>query len=155
AFERIEKSKPAAAELLSLCAFLDADAIPEALFAESAAVLGPVLNPVAADPFLLNEALYELRRYSLVRRHPETKTLSIHRLVQSVIKDRMSEESRRQEAERTVRAVNATLPDLVPGTQCQFAVWPHYQQILSHANRCVELIEHYHLGFPEAGRLLT
>jgi hypothetical protein len=58
------------------------------------------LEPVAADVFKLNQAIEELRKFSLVRRDPETKTLSVHRLVQAVLKDEMDEETLRQGAER-------------------------------------------------------
>ncbi len=51
-FELVERTNPAAADLLRLCAFLHPDAIPEALLTEGAPDLGPVLQPVAADPFM-------------------------------------------------------------------------------------------------------
>jgi NB-ARC domain len=86
-FEKVGHANAAAAELLRFCAFLAPDAIPEELFAESAAELGPILEPVASDPSRLNAAIRELLKYSLVQRDPETQTLSIHRLVQEVLKD--------------------------------------------------------------------
>ncbi len=94
-FQNVEQANPAAAELLRFCAFLAPDAIPEELFTESAAELGPLLEPVASDLSSLNAAIRELLKYSLVHRDPETKTLSIHRLVQEVLKDQMDEETQR------------------------------------------------------------
>src|SRR5947209_454198 len=65
-FEKVEHSNPAAGDLLRLCAFLHPDAIPEALILEGAAELGPVLGPVVNDSMEFNDAIHELRRFSLV-----------------------------------------------------------------------------------------
>lgn len=111
-FERIERASPAAAELLRLCAFLHPDAIPEELITEGAPELGPVLGPVATDPFELNNTIAETLKYSLLGRDRNAKTLDIHCLVQAVLKDGMDEVTQRQWAERTVRAVNRAFPDV-------------------------------------------
>src|SRR5207248_3507286 len=67
-FQQVEQANPAAAELLRLCAFLAPDGIPEELLSQGAADLGDVLGPVAADEYLLNEAIEVLRRYSQIGR---------------------------------------------------------------------------------------
>src|SRR5439155_9091855 len=87
AFEQVEQRNPAAADLLRLCAFLDPDGIPEDLLQQGASELGPVLQPVVNDPIAFNDAIQELRRFSLVRRYPESRLLTLHRLVQEVLKD--------------------------------------------------------------------
>src|SRR5260221_4026798 len=79
-FQKVEQANPAAADLLRLCAFLDSEAIPEDLIMEGAAEAGPLLKPVAADVFLLNDAIDVLRTYSLVQRNAATQTLNMHRL---------------------------------------------------------------------------
>src|SRR6266516_6409587 len=107
AFEKVEQANPAAADLLRLCAFLAPDAIPEEIITESAANLGPVLEPVASDAVNLDEAIAALGAYSLVRRNATEKTLSVHRLVQAVILDQMDKQDRKQWAERAVQAVKA------------------------------------------------
>ena len=66
-FARVEETNPAAADLLRLCAYLAPDAIPEEILTQGAAHLGPVLGPVAADAFLLGQAIEALRAYSLDR----------------------------------------------------------------------------------------
>ena len=48
-FENIEKANPAAAELLQLCAFLHPDAIPEDVFHDGAAELGPALEALGSN----------------------------------------------------------------------------------------------------------
>ncbi|HZR44804.1 MAG TPA: hypothetical protein VFB12_32125 [Ktedonobacteraceae bacterium] len=99
----VEQANPAAADLLRLCAFLDPDAIAEPLLTEGAHYLGEVLAPVVADPFAFNQAIEELLKFSLIRRNAERQVLSVHRLVQAVLKDAMPEEQQRQWAEHAVQ----------------------------------------------------
>jgi tetratricopeptide (TPR) repeat protein/transcriptional regulator with XRE-family HTH domain len=147
-FEKIEKASPVAAELLRLCAFLHPDVMPEEIISQGAASLGPILAPVVVDPIELNEAINELRRYSLVRRNAELKILNMHRLVQVVLKDRMDEITQRQWAIRIVRAVNTVLPEVM------YETWPLYERYFHQAQVCIAFIEQDDLSFPEAARLL-
>jgi tetratricopeptide (TPR) repeat protein/transcriptional regulator with XRE-family HTH domain len=147
-FQQVEQANPTAADVLRLCAFLAPDAIPEELFTRGAAELGTIPGAAAADPFKLNEALDVLRRYSLVRREGSTHILSIHRLVQTVLRESMDQETQRAWAERTVRAVNAAFPEADYGTGA------NHQDYLPHVQECATLITQYHLHFPEAARLL-
>ena len=151
-FQQVEQQSPAAADMLRLCAFLAPDAIPEELLTRGAAELGAVPGAAAADPFKLNEALEVLRRYSLVRRDASTHMLSIHRLVQTVLKESMDQETQRAWAERTVRAVNAAFPedDYGAGKNRQY----YLQYYLPHVQECATLITQYQLHFPEAAQLL-
>src|SRR5260221_10394018 len=148
-FQKVEQANPAAAELLRLCAFLDPDAIPEDIITEGAAEAGPLLHPVAADPFQLNEAIEVLRTYSLIKRNAEAKTLNMHRLVQVVLKDGMEKKTQRKWAERTVKAVNAAFPN------GEYSTWPRCQACLPHALACAALIELHTFAFPEAAWLLN
>lgn len=151
-FQRVEQQSPAAADVLRICAFLAADAIPEDLLTRGAAELGTVPGAAIADPFKLNEALEVLRRYSLVRRDASTHMLNIHRLVQTVLKESMDQETRRAWAERTVRVVNAAFPetDYGAGKNRQY----YLQYYLPHIQECATLITQYQLHFPESARLL-
>ncbi|HXX21851.1 MAG TPA: tetratricopeptide repeat protein [Terriglobia bacterium] len=148
-FDKVASASPAAADLLRLCAFLHPDAIPEEIFTEGAPELGPNLSPVAADPLKLNEALAEILKYSLLRRDPEAKTLGIHRLVQVVIQDGLTEEEKRQWAEPVVRAVNQAFPSV------EFANWAQCERLVPQALACALLIPAYGFDIEEAGRLLN
>src|SRR6266566_908970 len=148
-FQNVEQANAAAAELLRFCAFLAPDAIPEELFLESAADLGPTLEPIAADPSSFNAAFRELLKYSLVQRDPESSTLSIHRLVQEVLKDQMDEETQRLWAERAVRAVSSVFPSP------EYTNWDDCRRYLPHAQACSALIEQWELLFTEAAGLLN
>ncbi|MFL5591974.1 MAG: tetratricopeptide repeat protein [Ktedonobacteraceae bacterium] len=149
AFENVEQANPAAIELMNLCAFLAPDAIPEELIMEGAPYLGPVLEPVAADRARLNAALAELLKYSLVQRNAAAQTLSIHRLVQVVIKDEMDEETQHQWAERAVQAARRVFPF------DEAAPWPRSQRYLAHALECEEFIKKWDITLDEAAALLN
>src|SRR5205085_1184787 len=90
----------------------------------------------------------ELRKLSLVRRDAHSKILTIHRLVQAVVKSGLDEETRRLWAKRVVLAANQAFPEL------QVAIWPQYERLLSHAQVCLGLITQYQFEFSQAARLL-
>ena len=146
---KVERSNPAAAELLRLCAFLDPDAIPEELLTQGASDLGPILEPAATDPLALDEVLAALRHYSLLRRHPESKTLSLHRLVQAVLKDQMNEQTQREWAERCVLVVNRTFPTH------EAALWQHGPRLFPQVEAAIALITQWQLSLLEVGQLLV
>lgn len=148
-FKKLEQHNPAAAELLRLCAFLHPDAILEEIITSGAAELGPILAPVVANPVALDAAIAALRTFSLIRRNAEMHTLSMHRLVQAVLKDSMDDAIRQCWAERAVRAVNCAFPDSE-----QVANWEQCRCCLPHVQVCVQHIEQWNLAFPEAARLL-
>ena len=147
-FQQVKEKNPAAADLLWLCAFLSPDAIAEEILTAGASLLGPVLAPVAADAFRLNQAIEALRAYSLVRRDPKGKTLSIHRLVQAVLQDTVEKTERRTWAERAMLAVNAAFPHAEHGP------WPQCERLLPHALLVAQYIETDQIIGEEAGRLL-
>jgi len=148
-FERVAGASRAAADLLCLCAFLHSDAIPEEIFNKGAPELGPNLSPVAADPMKLDAACAEILKYSLLRRDADAKTLGIHRLVQEVIQDGLTEEEKGQWAERAVRAVNSAFPSP------KFANWAQCERLVPQALACATLIEAYRFEFEAAAHLLN
>ena len=147
-FEQLERTDPVATDLLRFCAFLHPDAIPEEMIVAGAAYLGPRLQRITEDPTLLDAAIGALRRFSLIRRNAETKLLTIHRLVQVVLRDAMDKDIEREWAERTVRALNHAFPanEDSAGQQCE--------RLLPHALASADLIEQWDMQFPEAARLL-
>jgi tetratricopeptide (TPR) repeat protein len=148
AFQKVQENNSSAAELLRLCTFLHPDVIPEEVFTDYKPTLDPTLPPIVADQFQLNTAIKSLLKFSLVRRNPDTKTLTIHRLVQAVLKDKMDKHMQRQWAERTVRSVSRSFPFARPET------WQACQRLLPHAYTSTELIEHWNIEIIEAAGLL-
>ena len=127
AYERIEREQPIALHLLHACAFLHPEAIPEGLFVEGTAHLGPELARLVGHPLHFDQAIATLRSLSLIRCHPETRTLSMHRLVQEVLKDSLEAPLARQWSERVIRTLNAVFPEP------EFVHWPRCEQYILHA----------------------
>jgi tetratricopeptide (TPR) repeat protein len=148
-FERVEQLRPAAADLLRLCAFLHFDAIPEEIITQGASHLGPRLSSVKEDPLLFDDIIAILGAYSLIRREPGSRILSIHRLVQAVLRDAMDEKLAQQWANQAVQAINQVFPD------GEFATWPRCERLLPHALACVRLLEQAQIASQEAARLLN
>src|SRR5205807_1066634 len=88
-----------------------------------------------------------LRTYSLVRRNPD-HTLTIHRLVQAVLKQGMNASTRHRWAERAVRAVSHAFPEV------DYNTWLHCQQYIPQVQTCAALIDQWDMTFPEATQLL-
>jgi tetratricopeptide (TPR) repeat protein/DNA-binding XRE family transcriptional regulator len=148
-FQQVEQENPAAADLLRLLAFLSPEAIPEEIIPLGAAELGSVLGTASGDPLKVDEIIELLLRYSLIRRAPEVKFLSIHRLVQAVLIDGMDRDTQRLWAERTIRAVNRTFPIV------ELHTWERCQRCLPHVEMCATYIKEYTLSFPEAARMFN
>ncbi len=149
-FEKVEQQNPMAADLLRFCAFLAPDAIPEEVLSKGVKELGEVLAPVAADSFLLSEAIESLRAYSLMSRDAQTRALAIHRLVQAVIRNSMPIETQWQWMQRAVHAVLAAYPE-----NPDVANWPLLDRLLPHAVLCATWIEQASLNTPSATLLLN
>ncbi|MEO9030065.1 MAG: NB-ARC domain-containing protein, partial [Ktedonobacteraceae bacterium] len=106
----VQQSDPIAVDFLRICAFLDPDVIPEEILSEG---LAEFIAPHAsnqANQIRFNEILSVLLRFSLIRRNMETRTITIHRLVQAMIQDTMEKEVQGQWAKRAVQAVQRTFP---------------------------------------------
>src|SRR5262249_4673813 len=119
--------------LLRVCAFLEADSIPEEIFSKGAKELGEALSSIAGSQLGLSDAIEEAARFSLLRRNPEARTLSLHRLAQAVLSDEMDEEARRVWAERAVRAVNKVFP------AAEYSNWPSCDRLIRQAQALAPL----------------
>jgi hypothetical protein len=134
AFKKVADANQAAADLLRVCAFLEADSIPEEIFSEGAKELGEALVSAAESSLALTDTIGEAARFSLLRRNPEARTLSLHRLVQAVLRDEMDGDTRRTWAERGVRALDGVFPDV------EYSTWPLCERLISHAQLLASFI---------------
>jgi tetratricopeptide (TPR) repeat protein len=148
--QKVQQANPAAADLLRLLSFLQPDELPEEVLTPGAAELGPLLQPVVADPLRYHEALKELFRFSLVHRDPATKTLSLHRLTQAVVKDTLSESEQREWARRVVLMLCRVFPN-----PRYYANWDLCQRCLPQAEVVVALITQWHFADAESAQLLN
>ncbi len=127
---------PAVWELLRVCALLQPDAIPEELFRRGAEHLGPTLEAVCRDGMEWDRVVATACSYSLLSRQPEEQTLSLHRLVQAVLLDAMTEAEQKLWSERTIRALDAVFPSVNSSTE--YAVWKQCDLLLPHVLLCLQ-----------------
>jgi len=146
-FEKVQQNNPIATEILHLCAFFDADAIPEELFTISAAKLGPILKPLIRASWHFDQAISDLLDYSLVIRNAN-HTLSMHRLVQVIVRENIRKSDQKKYIERIIKAFAPLLP---PPEQ---AHWQKCLFFFPQALHCTNLILKWHITFTEANIML-
>ncbi len=145
-FKRIEEQCSAASDLLRLCAFLYADAIPEAIVIEGARLSGSEQGSVADNKLAFNRACGVLLSYSMLRRNATDKMFSMHCLVQQILKDRMVEEGiYKQWAMRAVLALDQAFSPISG---------QYIEQYIPHVRSCARLIKDLDLKGQEVAHLL-
>ena len=149
-FQKVAQN-PAAAELLQLCAFLAPDAIPEELIIKGSPYWSSSLQQAAADPFAFDRAIADLLKFSLIKRSPEHKTISIHRLVQAVVKDALEYDTQQCLAKRIIRALNEVVPFHIRGE----TAYRQCVNCLDQVQVCESMIRQYMLICSEAVDLLN
>ncbi|MCX4902509.1 FxSxx-COOH system tetratricopeptide repeat protein [Streptomyces sp. NBC_00892] len=129
---RLEHTRPQALVILKLGAFFDPSGIPLTLLQRSAHAAWE------ADPETWQDSLQELQRYALVRfDHRRGKEgedtsdagfMSMHRLVQAVVRDRLSEDEQRTLS----RMAQQALAVADPGNPSDPEQWPMYAELIPH-----------------------
>jgi hypothetical protein len=141
----VKQGEPAAFEFLQLCAFIAPEEIPDEIFIKGATALGPVLEPIAADPAAINRVAKVLRNYSLLNREvkgeEDISRFSLHRMMQEILRDEMDEATQQRWAERAVRAISLALP------------FVEREIMQAHVRHCIPFIEKWNMTFPEAERV--
>jgi tetratricopeptide (TPR) repeat protein len=148
-FRAVEKESEAAGQLMDLCAFLAPDDIGREMLRSGVKYLPEPLVAAVADDLLWDEAVAALRRYSLVE--VQDGALSVHRLVQAVVRDRLDEEERKKWAEVGVKAVNSAFPF----DSDDVRTWRQCSRLLPHALTSALYAERSQVGLKACQRLLN
>ena len=153
-FEQARKDSSAAVDLLRLCAFLGPDDIPLEVILQGIEHIPQPLSAALQDPLQLDKAIIALRNYSLVEidePEPDERHLSIHRLVQAVTRDRLSEEERKAWARGAVEVVNKAFPFDADDARN----WPLCARLGTHVVQAVKHAEKLQVGIESTARLLN
>ncbi|MET0237248.1 MAG: FxSxx-COOH system tetratricopeptide repeat protein, partial [Kibdelosporangium sp.] len=127
---RLRRDHLAALQLLQVCAFFGPEPISRNLFTGIRnAPMPDALAEALNDPIKLNRAIRELSQYSLARIDHRNNTLQIHRLIQTVVKSKLTDA---EQADMS-HAVHILLANGDPGDPASPAMWPRYAELLSHA----------------------
>jgi len=149
AFQEVQQASPEGADLLYLFAYLAPDDIPIELMTQGAQYLPEPLAAAVPNPLDFDEAIEPLLCYSLVEKTGET--LSVHRLVQAVIRDRLAENEKKKWAEAAVNIVNNGFM----GNSNDVRNWPACVPLLPHALVAAEYAETHQVALESTRRLLN
>ncbi len=130
----IAQQHPATVALLRVCALLHPDGIPEELFLEGGSHLGPELASACADRLSWNRLIATVSAYSLLKRQPKEKTLSMHRLVQAVLQDGMEEGEKETWNKRVITALDKVFPET---KRVEPLHWEQCNRLLPHVINCM------------------
>jgi hypothetical protein len=106
--QRLSDEEPAAVELLAILAHLAPERVPRFLFLPPRSGAGADVASPASDEAALDRQLAALLRYSLVR--VEDDEIFVHRLLQAVVRDRLSDREREAIVARSLALVERTFP---------------------------------------------
>ncbi|MDL2077981.1 FxSxx-COOH system tetratricopeptide repeat protein [Streptomyces sp. GXMU-J15] len=127
--DRLREQDPGALQLLRICAYFAPEPIPRSFFAEPwGELVVPELDGVVGDPLRFSRAVRVINRHSLARIDHAAGTIQLHRLVQSALRSRMSDE----EVRRFRHAAQLLLARNRPGDPGDPAHWPAYAALYPH-----------------------
>ena len=125
---RVREQMPFALELLRRCAFFGPEPIPRELLQRGRYVLDSPLREALGDPIMMSRGMRELGRYALARIDNYRKTIQVHRLIQKLLRDELTENEAatiRHEVHLLLAAANPEDPD-------SLEAWPTYRELLAH-----------------------
>lgn len=140
---------PVAEDLLNLCAYFAPDDIPLEMIIRGSKYLPPDLSQACRDTSCFYDTIGAIRKFSLIEMHE--KALSIHRLVQEVIRNNQSKNLARQWCEIAVRILRTAFPydEEDPHT------WPECAPLLPHVFSAAEHAEELNSAQKVLGPLLN
>jgi tetratricopeptide (TPR) repeat protein len=150
AIEKVQEEASAGALVLNLCAYLAPDEILRSLISGASEYLPEELSVHVNDSLALNKGIKALNQYSLVKAQPDS--LSVHRLVQVVARDRLTTEEQKTYSEAAVQAVNDIFPSEGYG---DIEVWPQCALLRSHGNVVIEHAIAMEVGLEPTADLLN
>ena len=141
---------PEAAALINFCAFLAPAQLPIDLLRSAVRFLPKRLAAAVADEAAFHACLTDFRRFSLVA--VGRYSLTLHRLVQLVVRSRLSEKERAIWAEAAVRFVGNCFP---VGSQIRLDAWDLCRILLPHARVVSRRAQAYRVAPDATARLLN
>jgi tetratricopeptide (TPR) repeat protein len=161
-FQKVQEESEVGAGLLRLFSYLAPDGIPSTLLTQSPGQLPASIAAVKDEP-IFDQAVAALKHYSLVG-YDDGK-FSVHRLVQAVTRDRLTENKQKEWAKVAVELINKAFPK-VQSSHEEFhgflkhhldkpKSWPECSLLLPHALTASEHAEKLGVAPEATSRLLN
>jgi len=149
ALEEVQGQCPAAIELMNLCAFLAPDDIPKDMLIADVKHLPRKLARVVKNELKFNNAIAALRNFSLVNMRDDG--LSVHRLLQAVIREQLKGVEQKTWAGAAVEITNK----IFPYDSDDVRTWRICARLLPHAHLAASQAEERDVAHEATGRLLN
>ena len=127
--DQLQEMSPAAARLFDLCSVMAPDISLELLYSPAMAAVLVSLDPELSEPMVIGKLIQQINRLALIKLDTNAHQVQMHRLVQAVVRDRMSEEELATARNDVHRVLVASRPD---GEVDDPEVWPRYRLIWPH-----------------------
>ncbi|UOZ07549.1 FxSxx-COOH system tetratricopeptide repeat protein [Amycolatopsis sp. WQ 127309] len=128
-FDELGTRNRAAHQLLQVCAFFAPEPISRSIFTGVRRLsIAPELDAAMRDPTQLDQALRDINRWGLAKVDHRSDTLQLHWLVQLVLRNRMSDQHRRD----LQHGAHLLLANRDPGDPAAARLWPQYHTLLPH-----------------------
>jgi tetratricopeptide (TPR) repeat protein len=150
-FQAVREHSQAAADLLNLCAYFAPEDIPLDMIVAGTEHLPENLKSAVADEIELDSMIGELGRYSLVEVDRDRRAVSIHRMVQAVIRDNLPSEEKQRWVEAALQVVRSGFSYRIN----EMSTWPVSAIVLPHALAVIASSDLQEPGSTEIGTLLS
>jgi tetratricopeptide (TPR) repeat protein len=148
-FTRLQAESPAAAELLTLCAFLAPDEVPLEILKDGLEHLPPALA-AAVTPEALSALAGVLQTYAFAKVRGGS-FITLHHFVQAAARDRLSEDERKNWAGMAVRLMEIAFPFRTNDPQ----TWEGSARLLQHALTATERSREFQVSGESAAEVLN
>lgn len=132
--DRLRERSAAAAKLFDVCAVFDSEIANTLVNSDEMARVLADLDPRLREHMYRGRLTRELARLALIKNDDTRKSIHVHRLLQGVVRSRMTREqllATRREAHRILAAVRPT----TEGAADDPELWPLYDELWPHLDR--------------------
>ena len=130
-FDELGERNPAAYQILLICSFFSPEPITRDLFSGVRGLsISPELDVALRDPIQLARAIREINRYGLAKIDHGNNTIQLHRLVQLVLRNRITTPRLQDQMQH---GAHQLLANLDPNDPEPSRNWARYRELLPHA----------------------
>lgn len=127
--DELQSRNPAALSILQTCAFFAPEPVPRSMFTNARQIdVKPELKRALRDRLRFNEVIRDINRFALARIDHRSNSIEMHRLVQTVLINQMSE----QERETMRHAAHLILAANDPDAPDDSDFWSKYAELHTH-----------------------